>query len=265
LVVRTEEELRQRLEEGWRLYRDELGFTLYNPLTKKKERVDKSLYHLCEYLYSKYGKAKQEKSGVAQVSAGEVVAEEGGAGEDEVEQRHTTARSLSRVLEEDVKLIVSMIKQKLDPKAPILSKWIENISFWHHVIYSTSAHLLADLLSMLGEGEIDLSNPEVMVKNMVAKFRLLKVRALKAEEVEAKYRAELEALKQRVADLESLLGKYAEVIREQNKLIEDLAGKTKRTIAFFVVEVPNYLPEDARAPYRVLAAKVREIWGGGGE
>jgi hypothetical protein len=101
-----------------------------------------------------------------------------------------------------MRLIPNAIKQKLDPKAPIFSKWVENISFWHHVILDTSTHLLADLLSMLGEEEIDLNNPEVMVKNMVSKFKVLKAKALRAGELEAKHKSEVEALRRRIADLE---------------------------------------------------------------
>jgi hypothetical protein len=242
LVVRSEEELKERLNSGWRLHRCGEGFMLYDPGTKSKERVDKSLRHLCEYLYSKVGKAVERRG------------------------RATAKREVSveeaerRVLEEDTRLILNAIKQRLDPKAPILSKWVENISYWHHVILDTSTYLLADLLSMLGEGEIDLSNPEVMVKNMVAKFKLLKTRALKAEELEAKHRSEVEILKQRISDLESQIKQYHEIIAEQNKIIDDLADKIKKTIYFFTVYVPNYLPEDARLAYRVLTRKVAEIW-----
>jgi hypothetical protein len=262
LVVRTEEELKQRLSEGWRIYRDEHGFTLYNPQTRRKERVDKSLYHLCEYLYSKM---KQEKSGVERVSAGEVGAEEGGAGEAGAERRSPVARPLNRVLEEDTRLIMDAIRQKLDPKAPIITKWTENIAWWNHLIMDTATYLLPELLSMLRAEEIDLENPEATSKNMVSKFKAIRETARRVEELEAKYSAELEALRRRAADLESLLNKYVEVIREQGRLIEDLADKAKKTIAFFVVYVPNYLPEDARTPYKALASKVKEIWGGGVE
>jgi hypothetical protein len=262
LVVKTEEELKQRLDEGWRIYRDEFGFTLYNPQTKRKERIDKSLYHLCEHLYNKM---KQEKGDLAQAGAEEGGAEEGEAEEGGAEWRPPAVRPLDRALREDVKLIVSTIKQRLDPKAPIITKWTENIAWWNHLIMDTATYLLPELLSLLRTEEIDLANPEMTAKNMVSKFKAVRETARRAEEVEGKYMAEIESLKRRVADLESILDKCMEVIREQGRLIEDLADKAKKTIAFFVVYVPNYLPEDARAPYRALAAKVKEIWGGGGE
>jgi hypothetical protein len=128
VVVRTEEELKQKLVEGWRLYKVKNSFMLYDPLTKRKERVDKSLYHLCEYLQSKHAAARVE----------------------EVEAEREHARS--RVLEEDTRLIVNVIRQKLDPKAPIITKWTENISWWHHLIIDTATYLLPELLSMLRVG-----------------------------------------------------------------------------------------------------------------
>jgi uncharacterized coiled-coil protein SlyX len=250
LVVRTEEELKQRLVEGWKLYKDKVGFLLYDPLTKKKERVGKSLYHLCEYLLLKSRASEEDHAAVEE-------AEEAGA-----EREHAR----SRVLVEDTRLIVNTIRQKLDPKAPIIAKWTENISWWHHVIIDTATYLLPELLSMLRAEEIDLSNPEATAKHMVSKFKAIKEKVQSVEEVEAKYAAELEVLKQRVAELERRVREYGDVIAEQNRIVGELAERVKRTIAFFVLEAPNYLPEDAKTQYRILASRaVREIWGESGE
>jgi uncharacterized coiled-coil protein SlyX len=254
LVVRTEDELKQKLEEGWRLYKDKAGFLLYDPLTKKKERVDKSLYYLCEYLYGKY-RAKRERG----------LGAEGAEAAERAEAGRGRSTALSRVLEEDVKLIVSAIKQKIDPKAPIITKWTENISWWHHVILDTSTYILPELMSMLSAGEIDLENPEMTARHMVSKFKAIREKAQRVEEVEAEYKSKVEVLEQRVKALEEALKSYAEIVAEQNKLIQELADKAKKTIAFFVVYVPRYLPEEARELYRALASRVSEIWGGGGE
>jgi epoxyqueuosine reductase QueG len=64
---------------------------------------------------------------------------------------------------------------------------------------------------------------------------------------------------------EDVLKKYAEVVAEQNKLIQELVDKAKKTIAFFVIYVPKHLPDEAREQYRALASRVKEIWGGGVE
>jgi len=251
VVVKTEEELNQRLSEGWRLHRDEYGFVLYNPREKKRERIDKSLYHLCEHLYSKM-KMKQKNEAT---SAEETRAERGSA----------RARTLDKALEEDTKLILNTIKQRLDPKAPIITKWTENIAWWNHIIIDTSTYLLPDLLAMLKSDEIDLNNPEVTTRNIVAKFRTLRETARSAEELEKKYSIEVESLKQRLSSLEALVKQYSEVIAEQNKLIDKLAEKAKSTIAFFMVYVPKYLPEEARTTYMALAGKIKDVWGEGVE
>jgi hypothetical protein len=47
--MRTEDELTRRLHEGWRLYRDSSGSQLYDPRSRRKERVDKSLFHLYKH------------------------------------------------------------------------------------------------------------------------------------------------------------------------------------------------------------------------
>jgi hypothetical protein len=247
MVVKTEEELNQRLSEGWRLHRDEYGFVLYNPQEKKRERIDKSLYHLCEHLYSKM----KQKDEATQASTEEAGAERGSA----------RARSPDKALEEDTKLILNTIRQRLDPKAPIITKWTENIAWWNHIIIDTSTYLLPDLLAMLRSEEIDLNNPETTTRNIIAKFKALRETARNAEELEKKYSMELEALKQRLSSLEALVKQYSEIIAEQNKLIDKLAEKAKSTIAFFMVYIPKYLPEEARTTYMALAGKIKDVWG----
>jgi hypothetical protein len=51
-VVRSEEELRARLEAGARLTRDKKGFKLYDPKTNRWERVSVSLRDVAARLYA---------------------------------------------------------------------------------------------------------------------------------------------------------------------------------------------------------------------
>ena len=56
--------------------------------------------------------------------------------------------------------MVSLIRQRVDSRAPILSKWVENIAWWQHVIEDTATYLLPDLLSALSPEEVNLGDPE---------------------------------------------------------------------------------------------------------
>jgi hypothetical protein len=244
LVIESEEELRQRLQEGWRIYRDARGFKLYDPQSRRQVRVSDALEQLCEYYY------RQQRS-----EAGEGAA--------------TTRRPPTppppppnSITESDVRFIMSVVRSRLDPKAPIMTKWIEDVSYWHHVIVDLGASLLPDLLALLADSEIDRRNPENLVNNMVSKFRLLKSRAAEVEKVEAGYRVRVGELERRVAELEDLLARYAQEVREAADAIEVLADRVKRTLVYFLVEVPRRLSEEARSEYLALARRVVEIWGG---
>jgi hypothetical protein len=245
LVIESEEELRQRLQEGWRIYRDARGFKLYDPQSRRQVRVSDSLEQLCEYYY------RQQRSEV---------------GEGVAATRRPPTPPLpppNSITESDVRFIMSVVRSRLDPKAPIVTKWIEDISYWHHVIIDLGTSLLPDLLAMLADSEIDRKNPERLVENMVSKFRLLKSRAAEVGRVEAGYRARVEELERRVADLEDLLARFSEELRAATEAIEVLADRTKRTLAHFLVEIPRKLSEEARLEYLPLAREVVvEVWGG---
>jgi hypothetical protein len=245
LVIETEEELRKLLQEGWRIYRDARGFKLYDPQSRRQVRVSDSLEQLCEYYY------QQQRS-------------EGG-GRPASATRSPPAPPPpppNSITESDVRFIMSVVRSRLDPKAPIMTKWIEDLSYWHHVIIDLGASLLPDLLAMLADSEIDRRNPERLVENMVSKFRLLKSRATEVERVEAGYRTRVEELERRVAELEGLLARYSEELRGAAEAIEVLADRTKRTLVYFLVEVPRRLSEEARSEYLPLARGVVEVWGG---
>jgi len=241
LVIESEEELRRLvLQEGWRIYRDARGFKLYDPQSRRQVRVSKSLEQLCEYYY------QQQRS----------------EGRGRRSPPAPPPPPSSSITEDDVRFIMSVVRARLDPKAPIMTKWIEDLSYWHHVIVDLGAGLLPDLLAMLADSEIDRRNPERLVESMVSKFRLLKSRAAEVERVEAGYRARLEELERRVAELEGLLARYSEELRGAAEAIEVLADRAKRTLAYFLVEVPRRLSEEARSEYLQLARGVVEVWGG---
>jgi hypothetical protein len=257
MPIETEEEVLELIKQGWSLQKDAKGFKLYNPETKKFVRISSNLKSFCERLYRKMTgetqteeqKKRQEKKTEPPVSM-------------------PSQKEIQQALEDDVKLIVAAVRQRIDPKAPILTKWVESLSWWHHLIINLSTYLLPDLLSMLSRDEIDMTNPDVTAKKIVSKYYAMREEVAKVEEikqqiasVEQKYSSELEALRQKLSVLEELLRQYSEVIREQNKIIDELTDKAKRTMYLFLVEMPMYLPDNVRPRYKAVAGKIEEIWG----
>ena len=53
------------------------------------------------------------------------------------------------VREEDYSHMVSLIRQRVDPRTPILQRWVEDVAWWHQVLNGTIVKLLPDLLSRL--------------------------------------------------------------------------------------------------------------------
>jgi regulator of replication initiation timing len=220
MPVRTSEELINLFNSGWRIYPDSRGgWVIQDLISKRGMRVDPSLNDIAKELYEQQ---KQKKIG--------------------------------EVLEEDMKLILGTMRQRLDPKAPIITKWTENVSWWTHVFLDFSALVSPDIFSLMSENEIDLSNPEVTVKNMVQKFKSLKEKAARVNEIEAKYKIEIESLKQ-------VLSEYERLIDDQNKLIAETLNKARETINFFMVILPKQLPEDVKQTYIAYSKKLKEVWG----
>jgi phage host-nuclease inhibitor protein Gam len=125
---------------------------------------------------------------------------------------------------------------------------------------------------MMSTEEIDISNPEVTVKHMVEKVKSLKEDALKAREleekfdekineIEAKYKSDVEQLKLKVSELEELVVKYKGLSDELLKLVDDLRERTTKTLSFFMVVVPKKLPTEVRSIYASQLQQVKEIWG----
>jgi hypothetical protein len=220
VVVKTVEKLKEIVDRGGRIYPYPGGrWRIYDPLTKRFEMVDRFLNDFAKQIY-------------------EGQSEEKYAVED---------------FESDVKFLLSTIKQRLDPKAPIITKWTENVSWWTHVFLDFSALVSPDIFSLMAPSEIDLSNPEVTVKNMVQKFKALKDKAARVDDIEAKLKSENEALKQ-------TLSKYRRLIDEQKKLIAEIFDKARETVNFFMIVLPKRLPEEVRGTYIAYSKKLEEIW-----
>jgi len=144
MVINDEEELRRRIEEGWWISRDSAGVKLKDPRTGRSERVAKELEPLAIELHEGRRSA-------------------GGEGPQEVP-----------ATEEDVRQIASLIRQRVDPRAPILQRWVENTAFWQRVTIELGARLLPELLPMIDADDMDQGHPERTVEALVRAFKRVK-------------------------------------------------------------------------------------------
>jgi hypothetical protein len=144
MVIKDEEELRRRIEEGWWLSRDSAGVKLKDPRTGRSERVAKELEPLAIELHEGRRSA-------------------GGQGPQEVP-----------ATEEDVRQIVGLIRQRVDPRAPILQKLVENTAFWQRVTIELGARLLPELLPIIDAEDMDQGHPERTVEALVRAFKRVK-------------------------------------------------------------------------------------------
>ncbi len=238
MAIQSEEELRARLEAGARLARDRWGFKVWDPRTNSWERVSVKLNEVAAKLYA------QQKYDRASRTATEG-AEGGGKG-----------------IEGDYAYIIGLIRQKIDSRAPILQKWVEDILWWQHVMRDVNTKILPDLLARLSINEIDLENPERTAENMVKHYVELRTAAQGAEALRQKYEEEIRARDEKIRALEGRLKEAQEACKDLEKFLDDFAARTKRTIDFFSRQVPPYLPAEARKTYRLLASRVQDIWRG---
>jgi len=170
---------------------------------------------------------------------------------------------------EDAKFVMNVAMQRLDPKHPVRSKWIEDVAWWTHLMLDFSKLMLPDAMRLLGEGEIDIRNPEATARNMVVKLRELRriaeQRAEKLLEYESKIReleGEVKLLSEENRRLRELMEEYDEVLGRLRSFIEDLKSRISSTLIFIVKYVPQALSPSERATYmHVLTPKIRELWG----
>jgi len=235
MVVGTEDELIARLRAGARLARDARGFKVWDPRTNSWERVSVELRDLAAILYArqKYERARERAGNLDEV-----------------------------VREEDYSHMVSLIKQRVDPRAPILQRWVEDVAWWHQVLNDTIVKLLPDLLSMLDVNEVDLEHPERTAEAMVRHYMEMVTVARSAEALRRKYEEELRAKEAKIKALEGRLKVIQGAYDELERLFDDIAARTKKTLEFFLRQVVPYLPSDAQGVYRVLASGVQRIWEG---
>jgi hypothetical protein len=241
LVIQTEDELRARVQAGWYLARDKWGFKVKDPQTNTWERVSVELNDVAAKLYAqqKYERSKR---------AGAEGAEGGGKG-----------------IEGDYAYIIGLIRSKIDSRAPILQKWVEDILWWQHVMRDVNTKILPDLLARLSINEIDLENPERTAENMVKHYVELRTAAQGSEALRQKYEEELRARDEKIKMLEERLKLLQDAFNQLKDLYDSLAARSKRTLEYFLVQIVPYLPRDAQQTYRVLASKVQQIWEGVGQ
>jgi len=235
MVVGTEDELIARLRAGARLARDAGGFKVWDPRTNSWERVSVELRDLAAILYArqKYERARERAGNLDEV-----------------------------VREEDYSHMVSLIRQRVDPRAPILQRWVEDVAWWHQVLNDTVVKLLPDLLSRLDVNEIDLEHPERTAEAIVRHYMEMVTAARNAEALRRKYEEELRAKEAKIRALEGRLKVIQGAYDDLERLFDSMIARTKKTLEFFLRQIVPYLPSDARDVYRVLASGVQRIWEG---
>ena len=236
MAIQSEEELRARLEAGARLAKDRWGFKVWDPKTNRWERVSTKLNEVAAGLYA------QQRRGRAKEA-------EGAEGE-------------GKGISGDYAYIMGLIRQKIDSRAPILQKWAEDILWWQHLLSDTTTKILPDLLARLKVEEIDLNNPEKTAEALVRHYVELRTAAQSAEALRQKYEEEIRIRDEKIKMLEDRLRKLEWAFDSLDKLFVDLVTRTKRTIYFFLAQIPPYLPAEARRTYRLLASRVQDIWKG---
>ena len=175
-----------------------------------------------------------------------------------------------RSVESDINFMLTVMRNRLDPKHPIMTKMITDVSWWLHLILDFSKYAIPELMG--DDVLVDVSNPEVTAQELVRKLRRIKS---SAQEVEEKLRQYDEAMKEAEARiraleeenralreaLEELKRLYNRVVDETKAMLEDMKRRTSATILFIVKEVPQALPPQVRALYlHTVMPKVREIW-----
>ena len=238
MTVDKEEDLRARVQAGWYISRDKWGFKLKDPQTGTWERVSSELSGVAAKLYAqqKYERTKKADG------------EDGGKGQG---------------IEGDYTYIVNLIRTKIDSRAPILQKQVEDVLWWQHIITDTMTKIMPDLLARLRVEEIDLNDPEKTAEAMVRHYVELRTAAQGSEALRQKYEEELRARDEKIKALEDRLKILQDAYGQLKELYDSLAARSKLTLEYFLRQIVPYLPSDAQQTYRILASKVQQIWRGG--
>jgi len=241
LVIESEEELQRKLQDGWKIYKDARGYRLRDPESGKFERIANELEDEASYYYEKLNNISETTSTTTST---------------------TPPQTQEQTKEQDIKYIIESMRTKIDSRSPISKKWAEDISWWHHIIYDTANYLLPDLLSRLSPNEIDLDKPERTEKAIVEHFQELKKNSLDMEAIKQKYEMEMQSLNSKIQMLQDKVNTLSYVADQYKKMYENVMERTKQTVQFFLLQIPIYLPENARDTYKTLAGKVAKIWEG---
>ena len=239
MVVQSEEELKARMQAGWRLKKDARGFRIWDPQTDTEERISADLESVAAKLY-----ARQKYENVKAKLGNDSEGTEGG-------------------IEGDYAYIVNLIRSKIDSRAPILQKQVEDILWWQHLISDTMTKIMPDLLARLSVSEIDLNDPERTAEAMVRHYVELRTAAQGSEAIRQKYEEELKARDEKIKALEDRLKILQDAYDQLKELYDSLAARSKMTLEYFLRQIIPYLPSDAQQTYRILASKVQQIWRGG--
>ncbi|RLG86316.1 MAG: hypothetical protein DRO39_03525 [Thermoprotei archaeon] len=175
-----------------------------------------------------------------------------------------------RAVEDDVNYMLMVMRNRLDPSHPIMTKMITDTSWWLHVILDFGKLAIPELMG--DDVHVDAGNPEVTAQELVRKVRRLKAEAQGVEERLAAMESEVKALKEENERLRGLVREYRrlvdEAIEKTSRLVEDLRGRVAQTLVFIVRVVPQALSPEERARYmHVVIPKLRSLWGadlGGG-
>jgi hypothetical protein len=250
-TITDPEELKKLLAEGATIHFDRKNkmFRVYDPRTKARRYVDSSLTSYVAKLYEQQ-KGRRERPPPPSSSSSTSSTVLG-----------PSRQELLQALEDDANTMITILKSRLDPKLPVMTKFVEDVSWWQHLMLDFSKQAVPEVFSLMGAEDVDVRNPEATAQKMVARLKAIKEKALKAEELEAKAKMVEEEYKAKLSALEEALRKYREVIDEQGKLIEDLVERSKKTIAFFMVVLPEKLPMEVRPLYKKLASGVKTLWG----
>jgi hypothetical protein len=252
-TITDPEELKRLLAEGATIHFDRKNkmFRIYDPRTKARRYVDSSLTSYVAKLYEERKRLREQPPPPSSSSSPSPAVP------------GPSRQELLKALEDDANSVITIMKSRLDPRAPVMTKFVEDVSWWQHLMLDFSKQAVPEVFSLMGADEVDVRNPEVTAQRMVSKLKAIKEKALRAEELEAKVKTVEEEYKAKLSALEEALRRYKEVIEEQGKVIEDLAERSKKTIAFFMVVLPERLPPETRSLYRKLASEVKALWGVG--
>jgi len=96
---------------------------------------------------------------------------------------------IEKGLEDDVQFMITTMKQRLDPKLPVMTKFVEDVSWWQHLMFDFSKMAVPEVFALMKADDIDVKNPETTAERMVNKVKELKEVARKVSELESRLKS----------------------------------------------------------------------------